>query len=236
MVCKLPSLALAGALAVLMSTAAHAGAITSAASRVALGGNDSLTWGTGADDGSIVASPFTRTSAGGVGVTASTAGSTDLALFVQGAGTYSSNYAAGDVVLDTFFTDTTISLGFSSAIRGVGFNIAADANSAFTGFLRFYGAGNVLFDEVSVAGLSDMSGDGSAAFLGGTSSLRDILRVDIWVTTTSTADFSINQLSLLTTDPRTDSTVPEPGALALGAVALAAAAAARRRSSSGATA
>lgn len=227
-------LALATTFALFVATHAGAGVVSSVTSRAALGANDSLGWGTAADDLSFHASPFVRTSAGGVDVTASTSTGTDFAVLVQGGAAFQANYASGDVVLDTFFNDATISLAFSSDIRGIGFNIASDVYGPFTAFLRFYGAGNVLFDTLSVSGTSSSAGDGTADFLGGISSLRDVRRVDIWVNTASTNDFSINQLSLLTTDPNGNSNLPEPGALVLGLAALGAAALARRRRSVGA--
>lgn len=216
------------ALAILFAGPAAAGVVSTAASRVAIGANDSVEWGAPAADGSFVTSPYGRTSTGGVDVTASFAGG-GFGIFSQGGGGgYTANYAAGDMLLDTFFQEGTVTLEFSSAIRGVGFNIAADAGGAFTGFMSFYGAGNVLFDTLSVSGLTSQANDGSAIFLGGMSSLRDITRVDIWVTTSSTADFSINSLSLLTSDPGGTS-LPEPASLGLAGLAFASAALARRR-------
>jgi PEP-CTERM motif len=211
----------------MLAANAHAGAISGAGSAAALAGNDSLQWGTAAQDGASVSSPYAVTSTGGVGVTASLAGG-PFTLFQQGAGTYSANFSSGDIVLDTFFIDGPITIDFASAIRGVGFQIAADAGGVFAASLDFFGVGNVLFGTVNVAGNTTLAGDGSAVFLGGMSTLRDITRVVVSVSTGATNDLGINQLSLLTTDP-VDPRVPEPATLALVATALAGGLISRRR-------
>lgn len=219
--------ALLAALA-LTSLQAAAGIITAASTRAALGGNDSVAWGTAADDFTFVASPYARTSVGGVGVSASTPGGT-FAIFENGGVAFSSNFAPGDIVLDTFFNDGPISISFGSAVRGVGFNIAHEVFGSFVGTLEFFGAGNVLFDTVVVNGNATVNQDDSAVFLGGTSSLRDIVRVDVSVSQSGgSRALAINQMSLLTSDP-SNGTVPEPASLGLAGAALAAAVLARRR-------
>ena len=220
-----PAAVLLAALAV-FSLGASAGTITSVASRAALAANDMTQWGTSADDSAVVASPYGRTSTGGVAVSAVLG--TGFGIFVEGAGTWTSNLAAGDVLLSTFNPVSgdeggPFTISFGSAVRGVGFNIAHLGGVDFAGTLAFYGTGDALFGSITVDGISDFSSDGSAVFLGGLSSLRDIVRVDVSVDLQNgTRGFAINQMSLLTTAPDGPPvTVPEPASLSLVALALA---------------
>ena len=220
---RMPWRAVAGCLTAvaIVSLDASAGTISGAATRVALGGNDTVAWGTAADDGTYpVSSPYARTSAGGVNLTASLA--TDFAIFQNNGSFFSGNFAEGDIVLDTFFADGPVSILFASAVRGVGFDVINDNFGDFTGTLDFYGAGNVFFGSVSVDGTSTVDRDGSAPFIGGTSSLLDVFRVDISVSQVlGGSPLSINQMSLLTTAPQPPTGVPEPTSLALTSLALA---------------
>lgn len=208
---------------VLFSVDASAGVITAAASRTLLGGNDAVAWGTAADDGLVVAGPYSRTSTGGVGVTATTPGGTFAIFQNNGGGGYTGNFASGDIVLDTFFNNGPISLVFGTAIRGVGFDFINDNSGLFTGTLEFFGAGNFSFGSISVGGTSSTTADGTAPFIGGTSSLRDIFRVDISVSQVlGGRPLAINQMSLLTTDGAgPGGQIPEPTSLALVSLALA---------------
>lgn len=201
---------------------ASAGTITGAASRGVLGGNDMVAWGTAADDFTSVTSPYARTSTGGVGVTANLTGG--FTIFQNGGVALSTNFDVGDIALDTFGVGGPISILFASAVRGVGFNVAHEVYGDFVGTLDFYGMGDVLFGSVAVNGDATMDQDGSAVFLGGLSSLRDITRVDVSVDLRGGfRSLLINQMSLLTTDPTGGGggQIPEPTSLALVSLALA---------------
>jgi len=199
---------------------AHAGVITSVTTRAGLGANDLLQWGTVDDDAATFpASPYTRASTGGLDVTADL--TTGFAIFVQNGAAFTGNFAPGDILLDSYFADGPISITFATPVRGVGFNIQHLVTGAFTGQLDFYGTGNTLFGSVSRNGVSNMESDGSAIFLGGRSSLRDITRIDVGVNSVGgSTGLSINQMSLLTTNPPTGA-VPEPSTLVLVSAGLA---------------
>lgn len=197
----------------------QAGTISQVTTRAGLGANDLVEWGTSADDFTFVGDPYNRTSTGGVDVAASLPGG--FAIFVQNGVAFTGNFAPGEILLDSFFTDGPISITFASAVRGLGFNIQHEVNGTFTGQIDFYGAGNTLFGSVTANGVSNFDNDGSAIFLGGTSSLRDITRVDVSVGTSGgSSALTINQMSLLTTDAST-STVPEPSTFALVSAGIA---------------
>lgn len=197
----------------------QAGAITAVTSRVALGANDLVAWGTAADDLAPVASPYARTSTGGVNVSAVLAGG--FTIFVQNGAAFTANFAPGEVLLGTFGVDGPITINFATAIRGLGFNIVNENFGAFTGTMAFYGAGNTLFGTVNVNGTSSNANDGSAPFLGGTSSARDITSVVISVSTVGGGRaLAINQMSLLTTDAP-GGVIPEPSTITLFGAALA---------------
>jgi hypothetical protein len=203
----------------------QAGAITGVGSRGALGANDLLQWGVTADDFTAVTSPYARTSTGGVGVSAVLAGG--FTIFVQNGTAFTSNFTDGEILLTAFDINNgsingPVTINFNTAVRGVGFNIVNLNTGAFTGTMQFFGAGNVLFGTVNVNGTSSFANDGSAPFLGGTSSLRDITRVVVSVSDSagSTA-LAINQMSLLTTDPPGGGEIPEPSTITLFGAALA---------------
>jgi hypothetical protein len=88
---------------------------------------------------------------------------------------------------------------------------------AFVGMMKLYSAANVLLGEVSVSGDATTAGDGSAVFLGASSTIP-IAYVAFFVDEGSPyfpveGDLAINALSL-------QETVPEPGSALLLAPAL----------------
>lgn len=211
-----------------LATVASAGVITQVGSRAGLGANDSVVWGASGDDGTFPATPYTVLSGGGLSVSAT--GPNGLAIFENGGGNgYSGNFSTGDILLTSGLASGPITIDFATAVRGVGFDISSLNFGSFTGTMQFYGAGNVLFGSASVNGTSGDTQDGSAPFLGGTSSLRDIVRV-VLLMSGAGDELTINQGSLLTSDvPSGD--IPEPATVALVSAALAGCLAVRRRRS-----
>jgi hypothetical protein len=206
---------------VAFSISAHAGVITFVNSRVGLGANDLVTWGLASDDGQSVSSPYARVSTGGVTATATLTGGFTIFENDGVNASLSSNFASGDIVLDSAMSDGPITITFSSAVTAVGFQIQHLALGAFNGFLSVYGAGNILMGTVNAGGTTGFDNDGSALFLGARSDLRDIMSIQISVDQVSgTSALSINQMSLDTLNPSTG--IPEPSTFALVAGALAA--------------
>jgi hypothetical protein len=206
-------------------TIASAGTITQINDLASLSADSFVVWGDAADEGNTLTSPYDRVSSGGLTVTAVHEG--DFLLLVQDSA-YAGNFAPGDVVLNSNFTDGPITINFASAVRGLGFQVQRDQLGDFTATLTAFGAGNVNFGSVSVDGTTAFAlpGDNTAPFLGLVSSLRDIVSIQISVShlgTDSGDTVDITNLNLLTSDPGT-SEIPEPttaGLMAAGVALLA---------------
>jgi hypothetical protein len=196
--------------ALLVSVPATAGTLVQVNSLGSLGPDSVVTWGTALDEGNSPASPYTRTSNRGLGVTAVHTG--DFLILVQGS-SFFGNFASGDVVLNSNFVDGPVAINFASAINGLGLQIQRDELGLFTATMTAFGAGNVNFGSVSVNGTTSFSdpGNNSAPFLGLISSARDIVSIQLSVSHTGgvagdTVDFT--NLDILTP-------VPEPSTTAL---------------------
>lgn len=213
---------------VAFSISAHAGVITFVSTRAGLGANDLVTWGLAADDSTSVASPYARLSTGGVTATATLTGG--FALWENNGASlaFSSNFSTGDIVLDTFGVNGPVTIAFDTAVTAVGLQIQHYVTGGFDGTLSVYDSTNTLMDTFTVGGTTGFDNDGSALFLGARSSLRDIMSIQLSVSSQggSTA-FAMNQMSLDTLDPVTG--VPEPSTFALVAGALVAFSVYRRK-------
>jgi hypothetical protein len=194
----------------LVSATASAGILTQVNSVGVLAPDSVVTWGTALDEGNSPASPYTRTSTRGLGVTAVHTG--DFLILAQGS-SFFGNFAGGDIVLNSNFVDGPVAINFASAIQGLGLQIQRDELGAFTATMTAFGAGNVNFGSVNVNGTTSFSnpGNNTAPFLGLVSSARDIVSVQLSVSHTGgvagdTVDFT--NLSILTP-------VPEPSTAVL---------------------
>lgn len=213
---------------VAFSISAHAGVITFVSTRGGLGANDLVTWGVAADDATNVASPYARISTGGVTATATLTGGFSLWENNGGSLAFASNFATGDIILDTFGVDGPVTIAFDTAVTAVGLQIQHYTLGGFDGTLSVYDSTNTLMDSFTVGGTTGLDNDGSALFLGARSDLRDIMSIQLSVNTQGgSTGFSVNQMSLDTLDPVTG--VPEPSSFALVAGALAAFAFYRRK-------
>lgn len=208
-------------LGALVAASQAGAAITASASRTALNGDVLLAWGS--TDLANVGSSYT-VSASGLNATASLA-SGPMAVFqnAPSGAVWAGNLGADEFMLASY--DLTsfqalngpISISFSQAVRGVGFNVQHFSTGAFSGTLNFYGAGNALLGTVVAGGTSSLVADGSAPFIGGISGALDITKVEISVDTVlGNQALAINQMSLVTT------AVPEPASVLLISLGLAA--------------
>jgi hypothetical protein len=214
--------ALVAAASMAVSFQAAAVPIVQVANRAAMGADYTVTWA-GPDVTQL--GPF-ATVLGVSPLPSVTATAADLWLFEQG-GAYIANFAAGDKLLTTFTTNGPITLSFSSAVRGVGFNIAHLEYGAFIGTMEFFDVANTSLGVVNIGGISSNANDGTAAFLGGVGSALDIRKVVIAVDLQrGNTAFAINDLSLVTTP------VPESTSALLFAFGLAGLALHRKQRSS----
>lgn len=217
---------LAGLLA-LASAPAFAGLVTS---RVALGGTDFIDWGQLGADSTEVVSPAAVTSALGVSASVSNP-SGSMWRFDEGGGTFAGNFAAGDQLLSTFFTEGPVVINFGNAQSRVGAQIQANDFGAFSGVIEVYSVLNVLLESWSFDGVSNDAGDNSAIFIGVSRSSADIDHVSFRITGPANLDFAINRVDLSDSVPGTG--LPEPASLALVGLALTGALVARRRARRG---
>lgn len=198
-------LAVAIALAALMSPIVAEAVPTLITSRVLQNGDDFVDWGGLGGNFTAVVDPFNLNSNSGA---ITVMGVNPNGIFErrdQGAG-WSGNFAPGDRLLWTQNTPGPMSLSFSSPVQGAGAQIQADSFGAFTGTIRAYSPLNALLATYNLAGNSTSAGNNSAIFLGVFDPLgATIGRIEYDIV--GNGDFAINQLDL--------NTVPEPGVLLL---------------------
>lgn len=194
-----------------VSSLLQASTITQAPTRIFLSGlglADDLQWGVAGDEGNSIASGSIRTSTPtGINVTLNNGG---LVIAVEGSAG-NGNFTNGDVLL---LSNGALGLVFASPIQGFGFQIQRLALGAFTATMNIFGAGNVLFDTVTVGGTSTFGGgDDTAPFLGFYSDASDVVRVAISVSPTigGDADFAINNATIL----NNLDAIPEPQTISL---------------------
>lgn len=182
--------------------------ISLATSAGALGANDSIGWGQAGPSFTVLNSPFSVTSTGGLGASVSSAGGV-FERRDQNNG-WAGNFAPGTNLLWNQGAGPDITLSFASPVSGAGAQIQANDFGAFTAQIMAYDLANTLLGTVTLAGNSTVAGDNSAIFIGALSTSADISKIVFSLI--RDADFAIGPVAL-----KTDGTtpVPEPASLAL---------------------
>jgi hypothetical protein len=187
---------------------AQAGVITTTNSptgRATFGGNDTVDWATLGVSGTVLGNPFVINSANGVVVTVSEAtGSFERR---DQPATWNGNFSDNFNLLWTEGGNGPITMTFSTAIAGIGFQINPNQSDTAAQF-QVYGAGNVLFGTFPLTVLNRTNP--AADFIGVKSNLTDITKIVISLGPLQ--DFAINKVSLIDS---AQSSVPEPGAISL---------------------
>jgi hypothetical protein len=177
----------------------------------ALGANDNIVWSSLGGDLTSLSSPTSLTTTGGISATLT--GSSAFTLF--SGSTYNADFLPGNTVVSAFDSNTFtplatgIQINFGTAIFGIGGQIQVDAFTSFKGTLEAFNASMTSLGSVFLDGTVLGNGDGSAPFLGLTSTVG-IYAIRF---TADQAGVAINDLGIVTTGPST--AVPEPSSIAL---------------------
>jgi hypothetical protein len=200
--------------------------LTQIGSRAALTGG-TFDWATiNANNMSFTIGPSVSRSVASIGFATSRPGAQqNMVLFTEG--TFMDGMLTrGERVLLGGRDPEPITFSFASSLLGFGLNIQPDACVAFTGRLEFFN-GLTSLGAVSVNGINTGGSNGTAPFLGATSSV-DFNRVVVTAPVGGDRGFLVNRFSINST-----TVVPEPSSymLLLGGFGALALIARRRRSS-----
>lgn len=174
-------------------------AITSAASRLALGANDNLNWNSAGPEFVYLGNSFNVNTFDGVTVNVSAGANMERT--DQGSSWFG-NFGAAEALLWTGFENYgPLTLNPTSLIAGGGAQIQTSGYGAFTALIEAYGPGNTFLGSYSVNGMSTEDEDDSAIFLGLYSDSFDIDKLVFSITAADDlafADFAIDDVDLIT--------------------------------------
>jgi hypothetical protein len=181
------------------------GAVAFVGSRAALGGDDFIDWSTLGPNGTLLSNPFNVNTNGGMNVTVNKMPGGNFRRLDQfPGGTWVGDFSPGDHLLyNNMFVDGIggpVSIVFGSLVSGAGANYQPNSFGPFTVRISAFDALDNLLGSFDVAGNSGFQADGSAVFLGITSSFADIRRIEFSGLTADflAQDFAINQLDIVT--------------------------------------
>ncbi len=191
-----------------VALASQVQALSFVGSRAALAGNDFIDWGSLGPEFTVVPSPSSTSSNGGLGATVSSSNGLDMTRLDQSSG-WAGNFAPGDHLLWNTTGQGDIIIDFATGIYGVGAQVQADFYGAYTGTISAYDQFNNLLGSFAFNGVASGNADNSAVFAGVQDTTADIYRI-VFSTTDIFGgnDFAINQLDILTNAPG----VPDTGA------------------------
>jgi hypothetical protein len=195
--------------------------VTLVTSRAALGANDLIDWGQLGPSFTQITNPVTVTSTGGnTAITAQVSGNGERR--DQGFG-WAGNFAPGDRLYWTQYGFNSndqgpVTLTFNKFMSGAGAQVQENFFGGFTAFISAHDSSHNLLGTFTENGLSTPNGDNSAIFIGVSSSSANIASVTFGLTSAqvgNTADFAINQVSLVSSNAVP---VPEPSSLAIAGI------------------
>ena len=178
--------------------------------RSGLSGSDSLAISAIGGDQTAVSNGFSVLTLGGNTVTFSNTAADGFTVLQQ-SNDWSGNFAANDLVLWDNGDAGPVTLGFSTAVGGIGLQIQPNGLppqvTSFTASIQAFNSSHISLGSFSESGNSTDAANNSAIFLGIQSTAADIASIQINITSPAGIDFAFNELTF---GAPAGLTVPEP--------------------------